>query len=502
MRIQMDMIHYSIKYNLDPKDVAKNNKRMCQENINILQRKINDCMLDREEKRIASMRRDDDDDSDDVSDENEKETKFSFPCPTINCDGMAIKSTSASPLPSDTFSCSRCDKRLCGLCQCEETENHLCNSETLESLKSIKKDSKGCPKCHATIYKIEGCDQMHCVMCHHNFYWTNLRPVVGHVHNPHYFAWLNERSIQGAEEKKNEPQTVLPEMNGCVVREEEKDFFSCAQGCSVCAWLNRFVMNMRHITDARFAHTEPTDLDYGLLTNKRARDKYALGLIDNKLYLLRLMSTYREVDYKRERRQIWDTFLAAAMDIIAAGRRGHSCVKTVDCTVKAKDMVRRKPEPISGSYWSGNWGEPRVKSKTPLYDYEWTGTDSAVDSLHSLSTYITKELNALDERRGFTVSLLISVSSHNIFHYVSNNTLSVFFISDKNIPLKKCQNAIKRKQSNVEEESDGEQNDQEMKMKETKKIKSGSRQKKRKIEKDEDEKMEDDSEDKVDEGIV
>jgi hypothetical protein len=69
------------------------------------------------------------------------------------------------------------------------------------SAKSIREDTKPCPKCHERIFKIDGCDQMFCMardeagrVCEAVWSWRTGEETPGViVHNPHAFALQRER---------------------------------------------------------------------------------------------------------------------------------------------------------------------------------------------------------------------------------------------------------------------------------------------------------------------
>jgi len=56
-------------------------------------------------------------------------------------------------------------------------------------MKLLKRETKQCPKCNVSIYKIEGCAQIWCTQCHVAFDWRTGRIETGRIHNPHYFEF-------------------------------------------------------------------------------------------------------------------------------------------------------------------------------------------------------------------------------------------------------------------------------------------------------------------------
>jgi hypothetical protein len=113
-------------------------------------------------------------------------------CITNGCSGFL----------DDKFCCGLCDVKVCR--ECHEslapnrandgpegaTEEHECNADTVATIKAIKAEARGCPKCATLISKIDGCDQMWCTQCHATFSWRTGQVEAGHTHNPHYYEFM------------------------------------------------------------------------------------------------------------------------------------------------------------------------------------------------------------------------------------------------------------------------------------------------------------------------
>lgn len=139
----------------------------------------------------------------------EKVVPFVRCCPRESCSGYL------NPLGvcacCNLHSCKRCFETLYappenGLPTEKEMEKrvkeakaaHTCNEDVVNTITELKKQSKSCPKCHALISKIDGCDQMWCTQCHTAFSWRTGEIVKGKgIHNPHYFEWMRRRSPNG-----------------------------------------------------------------------------------------------------------------------------------------------------------------------------------------------------------------------------------------------------------------------------------------------------------------
>lgn len=121
------------------------------------------------------------------------DAKSSTKCPLEGCRGYLNGSSV----------CGVCEKKVCRNCMEELVDKHVCDPDTVETLKAIKKESRACPGCGTMVSRIDGCDQMWCTMpsCHTAFSWRTGKPVTGHIHNPHYIQFQNqngrgERDIQ------------------------------------------------------------------------------------------------------------------------------------------------------------------------------------------------------------------------------------------------------------------------------------------------------------------
>src|SRR5437868_4473086 len=79
-----------------------------------------------------------------------------FPCQVQDCRGFISNNK-----------CGVCSIIVCGKCK-EVNKNpktHICDPHILESLATISKESKQCPKCNVTIIRSHGCNHMFCTNC-------------------------------------------------------------------------------------------------------------------------------------------------------------------------------------------------------------------------------------------------------------------------------------------------------------------------------------------------
>ena len=123
---------------------------------------------------------------DDRDGSTKERREFIMRCPVEDCRGFL----------STAYKCGTCETWACKDCLVpigkDSSAAHTCNPDTVESAKAIRDETRPCPKCGTRIFKIDGCDQMWCVMdgCGTAFSWNSGHIVTGVVHNPHYYEWL------------------------------------------------------------------------------------------------------------------------------------------------------------------------------------------------------------------------------------------------------------------------------------------------------------------------
>ena len=81
----------------------------------------------------------------------EDKREFKRKCPADGCLGFL----------STQWKCGLCNTKVCSKCFAikseEEKEEHVCNEDDVKSAEAIKKETRNCPTCGTSIYKIMGC---------------------------------------------------------------------------------------------------------------------------------------------------------------------------------------------------------------------------------------------------------------------------------------------------------------------------------------------------------
>ena len=121
---------------------------------------------------------------------------------------------------NNKWECGLCSKKFCVDCHemlpeatedGPEPEAHVCNPDTVATVSLLRDDSKPCPKCNVTIFKIEGCDQMYCTQCHTAFSWRTGAIETGRIHNPHYYDYRRQHG--GLEREEGDEVCGARELN-------------------------------------------------------------------------------------------------------------------------------------------------------------------------------------------------------------------------------------------------------------------------------------------------
>lgn len=112
------------------------------------------------------------------------------PCINSNCSGK---------LKNDT--CVLCDSKFCLDCEkiIKKTNNyfHECSISDLESIKLVRDDSVPCPQCNVRIHKIDGCNELTCVMCQFHFNYRDPKlPSVGNHGKNINFEYKGIKSVR------------------------------------------------------------------------------------------------------------------------------------------------------------------------------------------------------------------------------------------------------------------------------------------------------------------
>jgi hypothetical protein len=126
-------------------------------------------------------------------------------CATIFVEDAAANSFSKNNTNTEEFTAKIGGASTTTVKMGKKTPKHVCNSDTLASIEAVSSEAKPCPKCHAFISKVSGCDQMFCTKCYTTYSWCTgeIAPENSFRHNPHYLDWVRSTQYAGATHKNS-----------------------------------------------------------------------------------------------------------------------------------------------------------------------------------------------------------------------------------------------------------------------------------------------------------
>jgi hypothetical protein len=233
-----------------------------------------------------------------------------FPCPDQECRGFVSVTD---------WKCAICNIQVCEHCLERETqlgnETHTCNPDTVETIKLMKSDSKNCPKCMSLIYRISGCPQMFCTMCHTAFDWVTGNIVDrGHLHNPHYFEYLRTHA-----------NANLPEVQECGAQIGYSSFLRRYPKAGKDTELAKIYAVISHLEHQYLPRINPADARD---MNRDLRVKYILQEINEDNFKSELHRREKAREKKEEIYGIVSTFVEVIKDFIRKAYEDESFFRT------------------------------------------------------------------------------------------------------------------------------------------------------------------------------
>lgn len=205
---------------------------------------------------------------------------FIYHCPRENCRGFLSKSD------PDSLICPLCCNKACAQCFVPLVEPHVCKKEDVESARMICEETRQCPNCATNIFKISGCEQVFCTMCHTAFEYSTGKIATGPIHAPGYYEWLHTRDNMDVQRHPEDvPCGGLPNFNFSISALGAENYFN------LCSYYRCLVHCQQVILPKFFTDT----LDY----NTELRVRYLLGDIDEKKWASLLKTSCKKMERKR-----------------------------------------------------------------------------------------------------------------------------------------------------------------------------------------------------------
>jgi len=260
-----------------------------------------------------------------------KRAQFVKPCPAENCKGFL----------STGWKCGFCDTKVCPSCHVikQEDQEHVCKPDDIATAQMIAKDSKNCPKCGVSIFKIDGCSQMFCTNCNTGFDWKSLQIINKGIHNPHYFEWLNKT--------RNETNTAAQQPQVC--NQNVLEFWSFAQNyrsvmqahmLTYVGSLIRYVLHVQHL------YQQPPAPN-----NEDLRLKYLNNQITEQRFKQLCLSRQKQFRFHQARFYAAEMLVTAATGIISQiPSHTDSQWFHINTTTKIQDGIKKQTEDLIKYY--------------------------------------------------------------------------------------------------------------------------------------------------------
>ena len=242
-----------------------------------------------------------------------EKTKRIIRCLTENCNAFL----------DEKMKCGVCVKQYCGQCQSLKHEGD-CDPIKVADIQYIKRNTRACPRCSTNIQKIEGCDQMFCVVpeCNTFFSYQSGKEIrSGPLHNPHYIERLRAGGIvqfrQAIEGNCEDLPSIRVIQQAFPVRPRVKD--------PVYNSILNFHRSITHITDSLTQHTddeEPHHIRLAMIKFLLGKDNLDRNLpvesekpYTKEMFISAIKNHYKMDQFRKSTRTVLSTCRDVARDV-------------------------------------------------------------------------------------------------------------------------------------------------------------------------------------------
>jgi hypothetical protein len=212
------------------------------------------------------------------------------------------------------YACGICETKYCDKCFAIEETDHVCNPDDVLTFEAMRKDSKPCPTCAASIHRTSGCPMMFCTQCNTAWDWNTFKITTNedHIHNPHYFEWRAANPHLGQDRA---PAAAAAAALQCA------ENLTTRQVDAATAFLHRndrrhvlAVWGMiEHVSRTIIRRFEVFDVPI-FERNKDIRIKFLSNATDEKRFKSLIHTREKALNKKREICQILKTFVAVSKE--------------------------------------------------------------------------------------------------------------------------------------------------------------------------------------------
>jgi hypothetical protein len=219
---------------------------------------------------------------------------YKRPCTQETCRGFINENH------ADGWKCGLCNIVICKDCRSIKTLNHACDPQTLESIKTIQKETKPCPTCSEPIFKPFGCDHMFCTVCKANFSWKTgeLIPESNQT-NPlykEYMAKLKSKSLANNSSSCGAPFDIHDSQRNWPFRyilptnkthPHEKNFYKLVNIWSIMKEMECFQVDF-------------TNQNEFMKQDRKLRVEYLAKELDESKFIQKIYANHKKQEYFKE----------------------------------------------------------------------------------------------------------------------------------------------------------------------------------------------------------
>lgn len=226
-------------------------------------------------------------------------------CPDEHCRGYL----------STQWKCGLCENWTCPDCHVvkgpHKDVEHVCNKDDLETAKLLDQDTKPCPKCATGIFKIEGCDQIWCTLCHTAFSWRTGR-IETRIHNPHYFEFLRRTNNGDAPRNPNEFNFVCGQELDHRTSRQIDQLLPKGIPTETVNYLRKIIQSALHLNEVQAHRYRVDDVE----NNQELRISYLQNTIDEDRFKQLVQQANKRHEKTREIGEILGLFHQTITEII------------------------------------------------------------------------------------------------------------------------------------------------------------------------------------------
>ena len=280
-----------------------------------------------------------------------------------------------------SWQCGTCTKTTCKEChriQTPDDPNHTCDPNDVATAKLLDQDSKPCPKCATLIFKIDGCDQMWCTMCHTAFSWRT-GSVETRIHNPHYFEWVR---LHGEAQPRN-PNDIEcgRELDGRLLAEIYQLMRNRHQDQEYQKQVGLIIGTAIHIHQVEMPKYQVDQA----LNNEKLRIQYMMNKIDEPKFKTLVQREHVRFEKNREIHQILYMYSQCITDIMFRLQDELKQSRSPN-TLRAVQQLLQLPK--TNLY--------RIQEATNIVKTHITEVDTLVSFTNQLLSQVSKDFNSVE----------------------------------------------------------------------------------------------------------